>query len=440
MNEAGGTFEAKRTSTFGGGADGFINMNGGTVHAANASGQEIRFVNLERFTNRGLISTLDNSSNDVFRISNTPGGKNLTFTGSGNSTLAVDAFLRGPGSRADNLIVNGSTTGRTKVVVVNTNTSSARFDPVPVPLVFVRGKNVNKNNFYLSEPVDAGFFDYDLFFKPTGSSIFELKNHVGGGGHLLPELVTLTHDAFHNATETWFDQSTDLRVMLARGASCSDPARPQSDMRCQQLYRFTPGVWARGSGTWLDLKDSGVTNAHGRTYHYDLGRDFNIGLFESGIDFGKRDLFAQGDILVLGVLGGAVEATLDYKTINRTFNLEGGEAGAYATYLNGRFFVDTLFKSFSARSTPRRSPASPTRWTIRPTACAPIPAIDSAACGMACSSSRSPRLPPRGVRWRTSRWAATWWTSATTRTCVGAWACGSAPAAIFGMARRSSPS
>jgi outer membrane autotransporter protein len=90
----------------------------------------------------------------------------------------------------------------------------------------------------------------------------------------------------------------------------------------------------------------------GRTYNYDLGRDLGIGLFESGIDFGKRDLFAHGDILVVGILGGAVEASLDYTALDRGFNLGGGEAGAYATYLNGGWFVDTLFKGFFGKVDP----------------------------------------------------------------------------------------
>jgi len=220
-------------------------------------------------------------------------------------------------------------------------------------VVFVRGELVDKNNFYVPEPIDAGFFDYDLFFKPTGSGFFELMNHTGGGSHVLPQLVTLTHDTFHNTTETWFDQSTDLRVLLAQGDVCNDASRAQDAARCQQLYNVTPGIWVRGAGSWFNLQDSATTRANGRTYHHDLERDLGIGLVESGIDFGKRDLFTPGDILVFGVLGGATEATLDYKAIERSFNLQGGEAGAYATYLKGGFFADTLFKTIFAKLDPK---------------------------------------------------------------------------------------
>jgi autotransporter family porin len=347
-NMAGGEFNASQTSDFGGGTDLFANEPGGTLRAAddfNAS-EETRFVGLERFENEGLITMVDGKPRDVLRLSNTPGGTNLSFsgTGGGKSRLAIDTFLGGPGSTSDVLVVEGNTSGRTRIDVNNTNRSSARFDPVGIPVVFVDGK-VDAKNFYIDKPIDAGFFDYDLFFVPTGSGFFELKNHTGGGAHVLPQLVTVTHDTFHNTTETWFDQSTDLRVLLARGNLCDDPGREEDVVRCQELYNFTPGVWARGAGSWFDIDDSATTKANGRTYRHDLKRDLDIWQVQSGIDFGKRDLFVDGDVLVLGVLGGAVESTLEYETLVRRFQVSSLEAGAYATYLRGGLFVDTLFKT-----------------------------------------------------------------------------------------------
>jgi autotransporter family porin len=346
-NMAGGEFNAKKTSDFGGGTDLFVNEDGGTLRAAddfNAS-EETRFVGLERFENQGLITMVDGKPQDVLRLSNTPGGTDLVFSGSGgNSSLAIDTHLGGPGSTSDVLVVEGRTIGRTRIDVNNTNQSSARFDPVGIPVVFVDGK-VDAKDFYIDKPIDAGFFEYDLFFVPTGSGFFELKNHTGGGAHLLPQLVTVTHDTFHNTTETWFDQSTDLRALLARGNLCDDPGRAEDVVRCQELYDFTPGVWARGSGSWFDIDDSATTKANGRTYRHDLKRDLDIWQVQSGIDFGKRDLFVDGDVLVLGVLGGAVESTLDYEALVRRFQVSSLEAGAYASYLRGGLFVDTLFKT-----------------------------------------------------------------------------------------------
>jgi len=45
---------------------------------------------------------------------------------------------------------------------------------------------------------------------------------------------------------------------------------------------------------------------------------------------------------VFGVLGGFVHGNLDYSSLVDQFNFSGGQVGAYATYLNGGLFVDTL--------------------------------------------------------------------------------------------------
>jgi outer membrane autotransporter protein len=103
-------------------------------------------------------------------------------------------------------------------------------------------------------------------------------------------------------------------------------------------------VWVRGTGTWSEYEDSATTSAYGRTSRYDLTRDLNVFDFETGVDFGKRAVFSGNDMLVFGILGGVVGASLDYDTLARQFDFTGGEIGAYATYLNGGLFVDTLVK------------------------------------------------------------------------------------------------
>jgi hypothetical protein len=81
INQDHGVFETKLTSYFGGGNDLFRNEEGGTVLAAtNPNVSEYSsFVGLERFENQGLISLQDGKEGDVFRISNTVGGTDLSF-------------------------------------------------------------------------------------------------------------------------------------------------------------------------------------------------------------------------------------------------------------------------------------------------------------------------------------------------------------------------
>ncbi|MGE5259361.1 MAG: autotransporter outer membrane beta-barrel domain-containing protein, partial [Actinomycetota bacterium] len=139
------------------------------------------------FLNKGVVSLQDKAPGDTLVITSGPYshsfGHNydVSFVGSGNSTLAVDAFLGGPGSTSDVLIVNGNVSGKTKVDVNNINLGPGVYNKEGIPVIYVGGPNVTGNEFFLSQPIDTGFFNYDLFFKPTGSGIFELKSFLGQG-------------------------------------------------------------------------------------------------------------------------------------------------------------------------------------------------------------------------------------------------------------------
>ncbi|HUU25691.1 MAG TPA: autotransporter outer membrane beta-barrel domain-containing protein, partial [Methyloceanibacter sp.] len=346
INQAGGVFETKKTSFFSGGTDLFLNQAGGTVQAAtNANAAEMSgFEGLETFQNMGTISTVDGGVGDVFTIANMP-GTGLNFSGSGGSTLAVDAFLGGPGSTADNFVVQGNVSGSTTVEVNNTNTGPGVFNPVGIPVVFVTGATPTGNEFSLAQPIDTGFFDYDLFFTPTGSGHWDLMSYPGAGAHLLPQLVTAAQDIWHQGSSTWFDRTADLRVLLAGGPAPAAYNPGGKSLSAPAPDNFTPAVWMRGSGGWLDRDDSASTTAYGRTYNFNLDRELETIDFQMGIDFGKKDFFSQGDALVFGLLGGFVHGDLDYDNIARSFNFDGGQVGAYATYLNGGLFVDTLFNA-----------------------------------------------------------------------------------------------
>ena len=343
FNEAGGVWDAKMTSFFGPGNDLLLNQGGGTVQAANdaAAATHTRFVGLETFRNRGMISMIDGQAGDRFTISNTLGGMNLNFQGGG--TLGLDVFLDGPTSPADVFTIEGNVSGVTTLVVNNTNPGGGTFNPQGIPVIFATGNTPNPNGFFLPQPIDTGFVDYDLFFVNTGSGFWELRSFVGAGAHLLPQLATAAQDIWHQGSNTWFDRTADLRVSLAGGAAPTayNPNGGTSS-EANGAYPLTPAVWARGSGGWLDRDDNARTTAYGRNYTFDLDRDLETIDFQVGIDMGSYDVFGQGDALVFGVLGGFVHGNLDYDAIVRSFNFNGGQVGAYATYLNGGLFVDTL--------------------------------------------------------------------------------------------------
>jgi outer membrane autotransporter protein len=100
--------------------------------------------------------------------------------------------------------------------------------------------------------------------------------------------------------------------------------------------------------TTVTFSSFGPTTAH-------LNRDQRTGDFQAGADFGVRDVLGQGDALIFGVLGGFVVSELDYDNLAQSFALNGGQVGAYATYLNGGLFMDTLFKADFVKLDPKNT-------------------------------------------------------------------------------------
>ena len=80
--------------------------------------------------------------------------------------------------RARPRIIDGNVAGTTEVVVADANKGPGNKESIPV--IFVNGPGVPVMRFFLKKPIDTGFFNYDLFFRPTGSSVFELRSFLGG--------------------------------------------------------------------------------------------------------------------------------------------------------------------------------------------------------------------------------------------------------------------
>src|SRR5262245_58924224 len=330
-----GTFEAREESDFGDGEDVF--SNSGVVHALGKTS----FVNLEAFENDGLISMVDGSPRNVFSIEGS-----VAFSALSGSQLAVDAKLGGAGSKADLLVIDGDVDGKTAVSVNNAGGAGA-FNKAGIPVVEVTGSVGPKDFVLKGGPVDAGFFRYDLFFEPGDPNVFELRSAIGQNAFVLPQLTTAMQDLWHSTSDTWFDRTADLRMalygvpgMAALPASSKlEPAGPAPGY--QTIY---PGLWARGSFGELNRDASVSFSSFGPTTAH-LNRDQRTGDFQAGVDFGTRDVLGPGDALIFGVLAGFVVSELDYDQLVQSFDLNGGQVGAYATYLNGGLFLDTLFKA-----------------------------------------------------------------------------------------------
>lgn len=337
-----GTFEAREESDFGDGDDVFDNS--GTLQTAEDRDvqEEVAFINLEEFSNAGLISLVDGGPGDVFRIEGP-----VAFNARSGSRLAVDSELGGRGSKSDVFAIDGDVNGKTAVVVNNTFLGGGTLNKAGIPVVEVTGSTGSKDFFLKGGPIDAGFFAYDLFFEPGDPSVFELRSALGQNALVLPQLVTAMQDLWHTTSDTWFDRTADLRMALY-GAPLAAGVPTESKLASgyaapghQTIY---PGLWARGSFTELDRNDSITFQSFGpATAHFN--RDQRVVDFQAGVDFGKRDVLGAGDALIFGVLGGFVVSELNYDQLEQHFDLNGGQVGAYATYLKGGLFVDTLFKA-----------------------------------------------------------------------------------------------
>jgi outer membrane autotransporter protein len=246
-----------------------------------------------------------------------------------------------PGSIADVFVIDGDVTGRTALAVNNTGSGLGAYNPQGIVVVNVPNGNVASNAFFLKQPIETGLFDWDLYFVPTGSGFFELRSFPGGGAHVLPQLLTASQDVWYATSETWLDRTADLRVQLSGG---SVPANLK-DGAAMPAGNITPGIWVRGSGTWLDRDDQASTTAFGRTYKFNLDRDLDLGTVQGGVDFGSRGVLSEGDALLYGLLGGAVFGELTYDQLARQFDIDGGEVGGYLTYLNGGLYIDNLLKA-----------------------------------------------------------------------------------------------
>src|SRR5262245_40252548 len=361
VNRPGGLFAARGVSDFIFGNDLFRNENGGTVETASNPNldETTAFIGLERFENAGLISLQDGREGDVFRITSdtpvAPPGSGLDYVASSKATLAVDAFLGGPGSKADNFIIDGNVSGKTLVTVNNTNPGPGQFNP-GIPVVFVNG-NASSDAFFLPKPIETGLFAYDLF--PTDSTVFELKSFPGANAHILPQLLTTNQDIWWATSNTWLDRIADLRVILNHTAPVAPSPNDKYVGPNLNPSVLTPAVWVRAGGASLERDDTENVKAFGRNFDYNLNRTLELANFQAGVDFGKRALFSDHDALVFGFLGSAVIADLDYDAQMEQFRIDGGEIGTYATYLSGGLFVDTLFDAQFLNIDPQGSSGFP---------------------------------------------------------------------------------
>ncbi|MBZ9794284.1 beta strand repeat-containing protein [Mesorhizobium sp. ES1-4] len=328
-----GTFRAFTNSTFGAGNDtlnnaGIVNASGSyfgsSPNTVTLSGLE-NFVNGSLGSGPGLTTMIDGVVGDSLTTSG-------NFTGQGNSKLGVDANFSN--NTADTLTIGGNSYGHTNLVVNVTAIAPGVPTAVFIPVVTVTG-TTSDSNFDVPAPVNAGLFAYDLFLQGQTHGLRYVG--LGNAAFELPAGITGAQNVWQDTTGFWQDRMADLRTEAA--------GTHNADMPEENLKTRMGGIWARASGNWSSQDgDTSYTDPISQqTETLNLDRRQRTGAFLGGIDMGLEGV-AGGDML-FGVMAGYVTSKLDFKATDDSWDYKGGTVGAYATYLNGGFYLDGLVKA-----------------------------------------------------------------------------------------------
>jgi hypothetical protein len=312
------------------------------------------------------VTMVNGSPSDRIVLANTAnGGPN--FNGLAGSTLAVDANLGPPGSTADVLQVgstsgNGNVTGSTGLLVNNTSGNPNVLNLVGIPVAESGGTpaataTTNVAGNFTMSTIHSGLVDWNLFFLPKGAAnnpgtpgfnTWFLASSPSAAAEELPSLLTAATNVWHQSAGTWFDRTADLRdyFMMPGGTTCN-PLGGGADMAvkarpCAPIPGGVgPGVWFRAFGDWQNSSATTSFSQFGRTFNNDVGYKQDIWGVQIGADLSTNRIGYQ--TFLLGLLGGAGESNVHFNNNGGSVRMRGGNAGFYATYLNGGWFVDGLF-------------------------------------------------------------------------------------------------
>ena len=381
-NNSGATINSLglSTLTFIDGGTSTVN-NTGTINVTNLDGIPglTTFLGLDNFNNAGGLLNMSNgiSSYGIFPLpppfpalnpyGNGIGDITITtgnFNGGKGSELGIDAFLRGPGadSSSDLLLVGGSVNGTTKLLVNDTNPGPGAYNPTGILFAHADGKN--PGSFFLPQPIDKGFFNYDVYKLPSaldpqlpGANDWVLASTPNERAFELPKLITGAQTIWYESSGAWLDRTADLRRQEGFGCEAAPvvpvtlqplkvgPSYDDKAMAPAPCVQQRWGVWARGFGGDFNRNDTNSTTLFGVKQTLNGDYDQSLWGIEGGADFVLMRTISGYGALFAGVLGGYVNSQMDFDATNDQADFKGGTVGGYLTYLAGGWYNDVLFKA-----------------------------------------------------------------------------------------------
>ena len=308
-----GTWNAYGNSYFGpGGTNVFNNGPGGTVHVApfSTSATTVVWNGLAAFNNEGLVDLRNGHTGDIFDLPGT------TFTGSVNSTLAIDANL-GSALSADELIIGpaaGSTT-----VVVNPVGGPPALNFVGVPVVQATAGTAS--NFVMST-LHEGFVDFGLSFNAS-TFTWSLVGLPGQPAFEFLKVPAMADGFWRRTGDAWTAREQEVR---------------------DSMWGSDPGTRSEGWEMWSQAQIGGerlgnteTFTIQGFTFTPNLRTDTDWRGFQMGADT------LHGNML-WGFTGGFLEQNTIFHADRNSLDMTGWNFGAYGGWTSGHFFLNGLLK------------------------------------------------------------------------------------------------
>ena len=298
------------------------------------------------------------------------------------SSLLLDTNIGPPGSASDRLVVSGTATGKTAITLWDTSTGAGGLNLTGITLAAVNGASSNAFFLYQQDnPLHQikGTADYDLlqpdrgpmgaikkgfFFDPLlqDTSLNAAQGIAAGGSRYalfglpdveafqLPIMNTAIQSVWNETTLTWLDRQDELRNWMRRGEEhLALPANLPVKAQLGPRESTKPGVWMKALGSWTDRSStrSFADILPAAAALGDINLDYNQRTFGiiGGVDAGGEQLFTATDAVVLTVMGGYLNSTVNFKQAPTSFKFSGGTVGGSLTYMNGGFFADGLVKA-----------------------------------------------------------------------------------------------
>ena len=318
-----GTFVATKDSDFGAGNDLFVNTGKLVVQPGTKPGN-VTLLGLETFQNSGLIDLRNGVAGDTLTL---PGN----YIASGKAALGVDLGANGI---TDKLIVNGTVTGTTSILI-NATAGNATLLSTPITLIQaggsvpagVGGTGMAANAFSIANQ-SVGFVTYGLSFNAATNS-FQLSAQAGSPVYRFTKLSEAAQAIGRQSGEAWRSHMAELRDM-------DEPARR---------------VWGQAYGQ-VDSRDEtrSVAVAGAPSQSYDLGYRQDYYGAQAGVDLaGKRA--DNGNGLLFGVTGGYLSSHMNFRAGADRVRFDTVNVGGYAGVRAGPLFANLLGQYAHYRTT-----------------------------------------------------------------------------------------